>query len=408
MCRLRIVYLVAVSLAIFLVHDPRFLGAVLLVHLAVVPFAGVPWKRLGGIFWRLRFFFLFLIVAQGLFPPKSHFLLGWLEVHLPDLCRMLAGHDGSKAPHRPGWALGVATGLYQVSQVFAMVLVSTIVRSSGGGRGFLNGLRGFFLPDSTIKIIDTCLGHLEKETGQGKPAPLARPENDPTGEQSDTPSSQHRGTRTPIRALLRGDAGWVLDQLEGRLDRDLSEPATCSSSVELDDDVRDVNLMTRIALVLMSLRMLKITPGTGLTPGHQNLIVLPLLCLAADRTRRRWGATVVGTSAGLLSVMLGLGKNGIFILPAQMLPGVLVDLGWPFFRATTLRRFPCMILGAVAGLGRFTGMLLVLLLLDNAELLAAVPFLSLGHVCFGFLSGTVTYSLIRQSREREKKGQVPL
>jgi hypothetical protein len=43
----------------------------------------------------------------------------------------------------------------------------------------------------------------------------------------------------------------------------------------------------------------------------------------------------------------------------------------------------------------------VLLLLDNLELLAAVPLFSLGHVVFGLLSGTISHALVREARRRD-------
>ncbi len=398
MCRLKILYLVAVSLGVFLVHDPRFLACVLVVHIGMVALVDASWTDVGRTAWKLRFFCLFLLAIECISPPQHHFFGAWLTTHFPaEFARFSTGGGGGSG--RPTWQVGLLVGFYQIAQMYCVVLVSTIVRTSGKGEDFLVGLRGLGVPGSTVSVIDACLDRLTR-------SPSARTRGGGHGGQrrqaddhreDDGREVEHDGpARSPIRSLLRGDAGWVLDKIEGVVELDAVEAGEANSNA----DVRDVGIMSRIAFVLMSLRMLKIAPGTGMTPGHQNVIVLPLLCLAAERTHRRWGATVVGGSAGVMSIMLGLGRNGVFILPAHLLPGIVIDIGWRIVGRGTLRRGSCMVLGAIAGFGRFTGMLLVLLLLDNRDLLAAVPFLSFGHVLFGSLSGTVTHALITQARER--------
>ncbi len=373
MARLTVLYLLAVSMAIFLVRDPIFIAAVLLVHLPIAPVAGVRMRQLGRALWRMRYLLIFLVVVQGLFPPKSHFLADWLQVHRP----AVAAGWMTDAPGRPRWQVGVAVGVCQIIQIFSMVLVSMIVRSAGNGRRFLEGLRGLFVPRSAVEVIDACFAQLESD----------RPHRGNRTQAKDTPAAR------PLRSLLRGDVGWIVDRLEGELGAD-------AVGDHRDAAAHDARLMTRITTVLMSLRMLRVAAGTGLTPGYQNMVVVPLLCLAADRTQRRWGATVVGTATGVLSVMLGLGRNGVFVLPAHVVPGALVDVGWRVVGRHTPGLLGCSILGIVAGFGRFAGMLLVLLLLDNPELLAAVPFFSLGHVAFGALSGFVTVALVKESRRR--------
>ncbi len=372
MARLTALYLVAVSLAIFLVHDPRFVAMVLALHLLALAFTNVRLRQLASMAWRLRILFIFLIALQAVFPPKSHFLTDWLVAHQPEL----AADWDADGFGRPNWPMGVAVGIYQIAQMFSMLLVSAIVRSAGGGRRFLDGLRGLLVPHSAVEVIDACFAQLESQ----------RPNRRKKAHDSETQ------TPRPIRSLLRGDVGWIVDRLEGRIGEDVISDAPDAAG-------HDARLMTRITVVLMSLRMLRVAAGTGFTPGYQNVAVIPLLCLAADRTQRRWGATVVGTATGVLSVMLGLGRNGVFILPAHVLPGILIDVGWRLVgrRPTVLG---CAILGAAAGFARFTGMFLVLLLLDNPELLAAIPFFSAGHVAFGALSSVVAVTLVRESRKR--------
>ncbi len=383
MARLRIVYLIAVSLGVFLVRDPRFAPLVLVLHLLAAPLLEVRVRHSFRMFWRLRFFFLFLIVIQTLFPPRSHFFVTWCVEHLE------RATDGLAVPivtatGRPLWSIGFAAALFQMTQIFTMVLASAVVRAGDAKREFLDGLRGFFVPKSAVEVIDASFTRLESDRPR-------RRRDDPGDGTTDT------RRRPSIAALWRGDVGWIVDRLEGEIAGDaIIDPS--------DNTDRDARLMIRVTTVLMTLRMLRLAPGTGLSPGYQNVVVIPLLCLAADRTRRRFGASVVGTSTGVLSVLLGLGRNGLFILPAHILPAVLIDLAWPLVGRKGPTFIGCALLGACAGFARFTGMLLVLLLLDNPELLAAVPFFSAGHIFFGLLSGAVTRALIRESRARDPQG----
>jgi hypothetical protein len=375
MPRLLVAYLFSVSLAVFLWREPLAIVAIFVVHLLMAPWVGVPMRRLVRLAWNLRFFFAFLVILQAVLPPKGHFLVEWAVVTF-DL-----DFGGS---HRPHWTLGAATGMFQCMQIYTMVLVAAIVRSVRDGRIFRAGLRGWFIPESVTDVVDSCIGQLEERRRSSRRRMKGAGESE-TGH----PTS-------PVRSLLRGDVGWIIDRLEGVIGQESADESDSTGD-------HDAGLIRRITMVMLSLRLLKVTPGTGLTPGFQNVIVVPLLCLAADRTRGRWGAATVGTSAGLLAVMLGLGRNGVFILPAHILPGVVVDLGWSFVRHRPLRRTTCMVIGTLAGLARFSGMFFVLFLLDNTELLAAVPFFGAGHLFFGALSGAVTFALVRESRSRDTR-----
>ncbi len=370
--RLTVLYLVAVSLAVFLVRDPRFVPLVLVVHLIAALWMGVRWREIGRSLWRLRILLVFLVVMQAMFPPRTHFVVEWLT-------------GGVALSERPSWEYGAAAGVFQVCQIFAMVLVSTIVRTMGNGRAFVEGMRGLFVPASAVEVVDACFGQLQADR---KSKRRGRGESGASGSDD--------GGAHPIHSLLAGDVGWIVDRLEGEIGEELLHESDTSAA-------HDVRLMTRVTMVLMSLRLLRLTPGTGLTPGFQNVAVIPLLCLAADRTTRRWSAGVVGAATGVLSIMLGLGRNGVFILPAHILPGIVIDIGWRIVGRGKPTMTGCAILGALAGFTRFTGMMLVLLLLDNPELLAAVPVFSLGHVVFGGLSSLVTMTLIRESRGRNAR-----
>ncbi len=424
--RCAVLYLLCVSLAVFLVHEPGFLIAISILHLIAAIPCGVTAPRLWRLIYSIKWFVLFLIVAQIIFPPRSHFLLDWLLQNDPNLAEAWGlipidhamhaiGEAGKKAAPRPAWQAGALVGIYQALQVYTMALVSVVVRKGIGRTGFVKGLESVFLPHDAATIVDACLDRLEERR-----ATMGETRRRKKNRKTHSTTTENDPAASPVRSIMRGDPSWVLDRLEGAITESNAQPENEDESKTLPDDL---STLSRITVVLMSLRMLKVTPGTGLTPGFQNIIVLPLLCYAADRSPRRWSATLVGGATGVLSTMLGLGRNGLFILPAHVLPGIIIDAGWSWANAKPkprpnarpkagsasgehISRTRCIALGAAAGLGRFTGMLLVLLLLGNPELLAAIPFFSAGHLFFGALSGIVTHSLIQKIRVQEAEKQI--
>src|SRR5262249_53412989 len=103
------------------------------------------------------------------------------------------------------------------------------------------------------------------------------------------------GALASLRKILRGDVG----AFTGAINRNLiqaREHVRRESGGRLESDTaHDVAVITGIALVMMSLKVVKILPGIPFFSGFKTLLLFPLYILAADLTHSRWGGTVCGT-----------------------------------------------------------------------------------------------------------------
>lgn len=169
--------------------------------------------------------------------------------------------------------------------------------------------------------------------------------------------------------------------------------------------LRESVYMTLCAVLMVILRLffrlnLQIT-------GHSMLLTIFFLLLAKHHVQRTWAGTATAFLAGLLAVIMGLGKAGPLLLPQFVLPGLVVDLlfFFPFFRSKTL--FAGILVGGLAAFGRFPGKAftdaIVGMDLDLAIIQAFIK--SLAGVPFGIAGGVLEYFLIRRMSAAPKTKQ---
>ena len=101
-------------------------------------------------------------------------------------------------------------------------------------------------------------------------------------------------------------------------------------------------IITRIALRLH----LKI-------PGHAMFFTLFFLMLSRGCIRFRFAATFTGLVAGLMAVVLALGKGGPLILVKFILPGIVIDLGAMLLPGLFDSYVLCAVVGAAASATMF-------------------------------------------------------
>ena len=87
-------------------------------------------------------------------------------------------------------------------------------------------------------------------------------------------------------------------------------------------------------------------------PGHSMLIVSFFLLLGRAVVPSKTAASTVGLWAGLMVVVLGLGKGGPLQILKYLLPALGVDLGALLIPAWAQRIWGCALLGIAAGLGK--------------------------------------------------------
>lgn len=157
---------------------------------------------------------------------------------------------------------------------------------------------------------------------------------------------------------------------------------------------RDIGVIGMCALAILSTKVMMIFPGLPISPGHKNVFIIPIFMFAAYATRDRLGATKVGLATGMLNFMLGFGKLGPLEILQFLLPGLVIDLCLPLMvlsRRGGLLTFVVMIvIGALAGLGRFSGNAMAILL-TGAPFLLIVSMLPtlVSQITFSILGTTL-------------------
>ena len=172
---------------------------------------------------------------------------------------------------------------------------------------------------------------------------------------------------------------------------------------------RDIGVIGMCALAILSTKVMMIFPGLPISPGHKNIFIIPIFLYAAYATHDRLGATKVGLATGMLNFMLGFGKLGPLEILQFLLPGLVIDLCFPLLmlsRRGGLLAFVVMILiGGLAGLGRFSGNAMAILLTGAPFLLilSMLPTL-LSQMVFSILGTTLAgnWTLARAEAHRNK------
>jgi hypothetical protein len=138
-------------------------------------------------------------------------------------------------------------------------------------------------------------------------------------------------------------------------------------------------------------------------PGHAMFFTMFFLLLGRGSVPKTGAATMVGLVAGLLSAILGLGKEGPLVALKFILPGVIVDLGGAIYPGLPSSYMACLIVGVIASTTRFVTFLAVELLIGmEKELIlghAAVSFIL--YVIFGGLGSLMVPPIVRRLKANQ-------
>ena len=134
-------------------------------------------------------------------------------------------------------------------------------------------------------------------------------------------------------------------------------------------------------------------------PGHSMLFSLFFLLLARGCVRHIAAASFTGLMAGIMAVILGMGKGGPLLLINYVLPAVVVDaaaaiIGAALFDSILL----CVLTGALAAATRFVSSAVVDLLagMDPAILVRHAAIQTVGNVLFGIVGALWVPAVIRK------------
>lgn len=383
----RVVYLLAVAVALFAWKSPWLVGSVVALQLALWPLVGLPLGALARQLRKLLFFALAIFVTYALFGGGGH---------------GPAWEIGPLSIERHGMLLGAL----MVLRVAGVILASQIARA-GDPRAIAAGLRGLGLPEAAAIGLDAVLALLgEEEGGRGRGDGSGRgggmgggrsggmgggrggmagdriAADDGAGPAAE---SGWRAVASWAAHLRRGDLRPLLQRLDHsvqRARRQVGDQAEAGS---------DLPVIVGIAVTMLGFKALKIMPGLPYAPGHKLILFLPLYVVAAVRTRGRWGASAVGLAMGFASFLMGDGKYGIFEVLKHLVPGIVCDLALPLYRDAPRGTLFWCVFGAIAGAVRFATEFAVIALAQPPAVAYALLLPGLAsNLFFGFLSGYVT------------------
>jgi len=379
--RVRVGYLLAVSLSAFFLKGLEPLLALAFLQIGLWTLSRLPLKDLARAASRLLPFSAAVLVLFALFPPEG---------------AGPAAREWTVLGTRLGWhADGLAHGARMILRVLAVVAASGWVQRTGAPGDFVAGLRGWFLPESVAGTIAATLSLLDSE-----PARRGGGGGGGGGRGGGGGGGQRAGEagQPTLRRILKGE----VDFLPGMIDSSVARArgaASGMSSAALRDDVA---VISGVCLLMLGTKLAKILPGIPFAPGYKTALMLPLYFVAADRTRMRFGATVAGTTLGVISFLFGDGRYGVFEILKHMAPGLVVDAAAPAFDALRGRTVPFVIVSALAAAARLTSILAVVWLVDgNAALYAAAAIQGSSQLAFGAASGVVAARLLRTRTDPE-------
>ncbi|BBO85722.1 hypothetical protein DSCO28_62880 [Desulfosarcina ovata subsp. sediminis] len=135
-------------------------------------------------------------------------------------------------------------------------------------------------------------------------------------------------------------------------------------------------------------------------PGHSMFFTLFFLLIARGCVQHRLAASTSALLAGVMAVILGMGKGGPLILVKFLIPGLVVDLMAGMIPGLFNSVLLCLITAAAAAATRFLSDCLVDYLagMDMDILLQHAMIKSAGNVLFGTAGGMLVPAVIRKLR----------
>lgn len=397
MAVLKVVYLLAVAASVFALPSAAFsrpwrwhivLGLATLQVLILLVCRIGPAAILRAT-TRLKWFFAFLFLCYALLPGEY----GAADQELRDW--RLPG---------TGWIVrlnisGIIEAGLMSLQILTVVLASAVVRLTSRGTDLADGLALLGLPNLFVHSLDHTFGLLAglSQPGHGEDSPAAGRQRGSPPRAIDTDAgASSRGFFTTLGKLLRGDIGFFVQSVQDGLKRSRTQVIRQADGRMDERLTHDVAVVSGVALVMASLKLLKFLPGVPFAPGIKGVLLIPLYVLASQRTRSRWGGTAAGSIMGVIGFLQGDGRYGVLDVLQHVAPGLVIDLARPLLRRLPASALVYCALGFVATIARTTTEWVVVMLLGaRAEVYLFPAIRMVPMLIAGTLSGFVTVFLLR-------------
>lgn len=378
---LKLGYLAAVVVALFLFPYPTTIAVLLLLQAFLWVSSSLGWRPLRRIFLRLSIFFVVIGVSYGFFSLGDPSADRWTTLALGP------------------WTVeinlaGLVRALMMCLRVSVLVAASAWVQQSGKPGEFVRALEKFRVPRFLAASIDGTLQLVVGSGGQGG-----------QGGQGRRRRGAKEAARIGFQQLRRGKMTFVIDMVEKALAR--AESFVSASNPGLGrEQAKDIAIIIGCATAVMAVKIIHILPGLPIAPGHKNFVMIPLFLLAAGLTRARFGGLWTGLTVGVVSMMMGYGKFGVLGIAHFAAPGLLADLFLPLVRLDTsrwLRLLQLAVIGSLLGLGRFAANFLVIILAGAPGVAFMLYFpMLVSQMVFGALSAFVSLVILELVSRRTK------
>jgi hypothetical protein len=133
-------------------------------------------------------------------------------------------------------------------------------------------------------------------------------------------------------------------------------------------------------------------------PGHSMFFVVFFLLLARGCVQHRLAASFCGLLAGIMAVILGMGKGGPLILIKFLLPAVVVDLSAMLLPGLLESVLLCMLAGGLAASTRMLSTWLIdsLAGMDPDIIMQHIWLQGAGNILFGIAGAIAVPTVIRK------------
>ena len=382
---LKIAYLLAVMTVVCIFQSPVLIGALLLIQLGLWIGSSLGWGPFVQMIKRLAIFFLIIGLSYAFVSVGDGD--SWASV--------VIGHW--KIPLNLG---GLSVALIMCLRVFVLVMASRWVQESSKPGDIVRALQDFRVPRFLGASIDGTI-RLAAGGGQG------RGRGDGSGG-----GRRHINTEEAVslgfQQIRQGRMTFVTDMVERALNR--AEALVNNENPGMDRaQAKDLAIIIGIAVAIMGTKLIQVLPGIPIAPGHKNVLIVPLLLLAAGLTQMRFGGLWTGLTVGIVSVLSGYGQYGVLEIAHFAVPGLMADMLLPLVRPQSgkwWRIAQFALIGAAMGAGRFAANFLMILLAGAPEM-AFVLYLPMfvSQVSFGAVSAFVSVGLLELLWRRPTAGE---
>lgn len=137
-------------------------------------------------------------------------------------------------------------------------------------------------------------------------------------------------------------------------------------------------------------------------PGHTSFYWMGILLIGKGLIKKFGSGITIGIVSGILAVILGMGKEGIFVFFKYFIPGLLIDFIVPFFRYKLESMGAAAVCGALASLSKLAVNIILGIILNVPMifLTLGLGYAAIAHALYGAIGGVLAAVIIKRLKPR--------